>query len=176
MSFYSIEKIFNQLPVKKKQHVIEKFLSKIIVNNNDCWGWNSCFKQNGYALLTLGRGLPQLLASRFSYWYFNMVDPAKYCVCHTCDNPSCVNPNHLFLGTNKDNTQDMMRKRRNCPPPTSFGEDHHNTKLKIVDITKIKKDVRIARHIAKDYGISIKTVYRIKKGQTWKKYDEELNI
>ncbi|WP_163150507.1 HNH endonuclease signature motif containing protein [Bradyrhizobium uaiense] len=95
-------------------------------------------------------------------------------VLHKCDNPPCCNPNHLFLGTKKDNTRDMLSKHRGSQPPHSFGEKHHNTKFDEGAARKIIADQRTHRAIAVEYGISWMTVFRLKHGQTWKKLDREV--
>jgi hypothetical protein len=72
----------------------------------------------------------------------------------------------LFLGTPKDNMHDKERKGRGSKPPTFFGEEHHNSKCSNNDVEKIKSDTRVLRVIASEYGLSVKTIWRIKKGLT----------
>jgi hypothetical protein len=78
-------------------------------------------------------------------------------VCHTCDNPPCCNPTHLFIGTNADNMADKVRK----------GRQSHHGKLNWTRAAAIRGDLRHVQTIANAYGISTRTVYRIRAGQAW---------
>lgn len=79
-----------------------------------CWNWKASKSSGGYGQIMLKRnGKSKLLrAHRCSYYIFYKQLETKMFVCHSCDNPSCINPKHLFLGTAKDNAQDMARKNR----------------------------------------------------------------
>lgn len=77
-----------------------------------CWIWAGKRMQKGYGILAVGR--VHYRAHRLSYFLHYGVDPAEKFVCHSCDNPPCVNPDHLWLGTAKDNTSDMLSKRRHA--------------------------------------------------------------
>ena len=75
-----------------------------------CWNWKASFHRDGYGFFRF-EGKMQL-AHRVSYKLFKGPIPEKMYICHTCDNPACINPSHLFLGTQKDNMDDMKRKGR----------------------------------------------------------------
>lgn len=86
-----------------------------------CWNWNGSTSR-GYGHKKLkGKGR---LAHRLSYQLFNGEIPAGLQVMHKCDNRKCINPDHLTLGTNRDNQIDSMQKGRWKKPPTLFGTDH----------------------------------------------------
>jgi len=84
------------------------------VSKNGCWEWTWNKDKDGYGLFH-ARPITQR-AHRFSFYYHNGYLPDDMCVCHSCDNPSCVNPNHLWIGTVKDNNRDAMNKGRKIPP------------------------------------------------------------
>ena len=94
--------------------LLQKFLERTIIKEGDCWIWKGATASIGYGHLThQGK---DLYAHRVSYELFNLVQgeiPKGMCVCHTCDNPHCVNPEHLWLGSYQENAQDRDKKGRN---------------------------------------------------------------
>jgi len=101
-----------------------------------------------------------MYAHRFSWELAYGPIPAGMCVCHICDNPSCVRPSHLFLGTQADNMRDMDIKGR--------GRDNRKI-LTEAQITAIRKDNRLQREIAADYGVDQSTINKIKRGHTYRR-------
>lgn len=101
---------------------IKRFWSKVEITDG-CWLWHGNWRHKGYgAFWHSGR---THFAHRVSYWlaYNNL--PSELFVCHHCDNPACVNPAHLFLGTNLDNVRDMQRKGRLGNPQGSKRNNGH---------------------------------------------------
>jgi hypothetical protein len=98
-----------------------------------CWLWSSSRWQSGYGRFKL-KGKHHV-AHRFA-WYLKHGVYSTLCVLHRCDNPSCVRPSHLREGTNKENTEDMMRKGRHAG---GKGETHGNAKLTDVEVLEIRK-------------------------------------
>lgn len=101
----------------------ERFLSKVNKTEN-CWEWRGAKRSRDYGNFNLN-GKPTL-AHRVSYELFIGKIPKDILVCHRCDNQSCVNPNHLFLGTQKDNVRDCLNKGR-MKIPTNFKQITHGT-------------------------------------------------
>jgi len=97
---------------KRGTPLLEKLLSKVIINQNtDCWEWQASVNNVGYGMIRDDKKMRT--THRVSYEeHYNVKIPSGMCVCHTCDNPRCVNPAHLWLGTRQQNTDDMMAKGR----------------------------------------------------------------
>lgn len=94
-----------------------EFLSRVEhKTDTECWRWKHGRNGDGYGIAWLPGG-KSIKAHRLSYSLFCGPIPNNILVCHRCDNPICVNPSHLFLGTQKDNTQDAIRKGRRKDPP-----------------------------------------------------------
>jgi len=87
-----------------------------------CWNWTRRSKQNGYGVAYLGK--ERWLAHRAAYTLVKGAIPEGMSVCHSCDNPACINPDHLWLGTHKENMHDAIKKGRSSKPPVHVGEDH----------------------------------------------------
>lgn len=150
----------------------ERFWEKVdIRSSNECWNWKASRNYKGYGnfYTSLGNSKDQHhSAHRFSWELHNGEIPDGLFVCHKCDNPSCVNPNHLFLGTNQNNMQDMSLKGRTG---TKKGEQHFNSKLTASDIQnifKLKDSGMLGKDISKMYGVTPANISYILKGKGWK--------
>jgi hypothetical protein len=130
-----------------------------------CWLWTGpVFKlRGGYGCFTMrSAGLIQQRAHRVSWkLHKGPIKPGDH-VLHSCDNPLCVNPKHLFLGDQPMNMRDKVAKSRQ-----NRGETHGRRKLTEAQARAIKNDPRRQREIADDYGISVPTVSDIKRGYSW---------
>ncbi len=144
---------------------IERFHQKYEVAPNGCWEWTASLSRYGYGQLRTGTvkegGRTMTKAHRFSWELHNGPIPKGLAVCHKCDNRKCVNPEHLFLGTNADNTADMMAKGRGAR-----GERHGNHKLTDDDVVRIRAlaGSMLQREIAARFGVNQQTVSKILNG------------
>lgn len=143
----------------------DRFLTKVNVTDG-CWIWIAALTQEGYGTYWWdGKTRP---AHRYSWSFFNGDIPQGMVICHNCDVPSCVNPDHLFLGTIQDNHADMVEKRRNVS-----GEKSGLSKLTEIQViemrNKYKNDNCSLRDLSKHYGITRENVWCIVKNKTWKK-------
>ena len=98
----------------------ERFMEKV-KKTRGCWLWTASLNSQGYGHFRDAHG-KIVSAPRWAYRYFAGKISVGLCVCHTCDNPLCVNPKHLWAGTISENIKDMHKKKRNSPPPVCSGE------------------------------------------------------
>lgn len=120
---------------------------KSATNTSGCWVWMGWLDKDGYGSTRVdGKAIK---AHRASYIAYHGEIPSEMCVCHKCDTPSCVNPDHLFLGSQLDNQTDKVNKRRQAkglrhkasthPETVKRGSNHFNTTLTEDDIIRIRR-------------------------------------
>jgi len=131
----------------------------------DCWLWQGGGPRNPYGNFSIGpRGLAKTyLAHRVSYQL--AYGPTHLHVCHSCDNPRCVNPQHLFAGTQRDNRQDCKRKNR-----TARGRQHGKvvlTEHEVKQIVGLDNRGHTSGEIARELRRKPTTVYNVIKGLSW---------
>lgn len=132
---------------------------------NGCVLWTANTIPDGYGRLVIDR--KSLLAHRVAWELANdRPVPPGMCVCHRCDVPACINPDHLFLGTHADNMADMALKKRQ--PRIPRGERHKASKLTDAIVRLIRADGRSQQAIADEYGVSQSNISRVLLGHTWR--------
>jgi hypothetical protein len=133
---------------------------------SECIEWMGTRHQRGYGVLRKeGR---HVLAHREAYEQAYGLIEDGLSVLHHCDNPPCVNPEHLFLGTQADNMRDMRSKGRGFTLPVSRGETHPRALLTAAQVQAIKKDTRRLGEIAREYGVSSDAIQAIRVGRNWR--------
>lgn len=152
---------FNYRPAK------ERFNKKwVLCPKTRCWFWTAGKDKDGYGEFWAGKELGKehdIGAHRASWLIHNgPIEDAKQ-VLHKCDNPSCVNPDHLFLGTSAENMQDKVQKNRQPK-----GEYYNRSDLMESDIPMIRKSSMPAHELAVIYGVHKSTIDHIRQRRKWK--------
>lgn len=152
----------------KKKPLIDRFLKKIDKQINGCWLWQATKTKLGYGQLVVD-GIPTY-AHRIAYELFVGPIPEGMCVLHRCDNPSCVSPTCLWLGTHQDNTRDMWRKNRHYD---ARGIKHGRAKLTEKEVVAIRGLYKYSPRftqvkLAALFGVSFSSIHQIIKRKIWK--------
>lgn len=148
----------------------EKFWAKVH-KTEGCWLWmaNRLPHKRDYGLIHEGgRGSRSLRAHRVSYELAYGPIPDGLDVLHRCDNPPCVRPDHLFLGTQLDNMRDMHRKGRQGPPRDIVGVKNINAKLAEADVVAILLSKEPSPVLAARYGVTKECIGHVRRRVTWK--------
>jgi hypothetical protein len=161
------------------QTLEERFWEKVSVGgDDDCWEWTAA-KSGGYG--RIGDGKNSLIATRVSWEIHNGEIPEGKHVCHRCDNPPCVNPNHLFLGTHDENMIDMASKGRRARK--AVGVENGLSKLNPKKVREIRRKYATLKYtykeLANTYGVASPTIISVVKRLTWKHVDNtprQINI
>lgn len=162
-----------QIPDK----ALKRFWSKVEIKpDNECWIWRGKLDKSGYGEFYFPYREGKHTRAHQVSWiiHFGLFED-KMSVCHICDNPSCVNPNHLFVGTQADNNADRDRKGRRRSR-FLYGKDHpqHGTnskfhKLSENDVRKIRelRGKQTLRETAEMFGVSHGLISNIYQGRKW---------
>lgn len=141
--------------------LMDRFVSKFDVSETGCWLWSAGRFGNGYGAFKIdGKTIG---AHCVSFRLFK--GPYRKQILHRCDNTLCVNPDHLFEGTQTDNMRDKVQKGRGN---FASGERHGISVLTSEDILNIRASGLSQRALAQEYGVSQKSIWAIKSGKTWR--------
>jgi hypothetical protein len=149
-------------------NLFDRLFSRTIIRDNGCWEYTGRREEKGYARMRCGGGA-RAFVHRLAYDLVVDDIPDGMKVLHKCDNPICVNPEHLFLGTNQDNTDDMLAKGRER---FLKGDELPQAKLNKEQVREIKRQIAAnlleGNELASKFGVSPQTICDIKAGRTWK--------
>lgn len=158
---------------------IDKFYSKMDeMDSEGCINWLGTKNKKGYGTFS-NKNFKTAYAHRIAYIIKNGEIPEGLLACHTCDNPGCVNADHIFIGTAKDNTQDMVNKKRgNLKKGERFihAPFRPYAKLTECDVREIRKNIEngvTMVQLSKIYGVSDRTINDINSGRLWPSIDNE---
>ena len=135
---------------------------------NQCWEWQGSRGKASHGQTWAYS--KHILAHRLSYLLHKGPIPEGLLVCHSCDNPPCINPKHLFLGTFQDNIDDMMKKGRHAKIKGLRGSTNGNSKLNNKQVKAIKKKLKdgvTILKLAKEFKVSRMLLYYIRDGKQW---------
>lgn len=136
-------------------------------SHENCWSWIGAKERRGHGRFKISTKICEY-AHRYSYMLHIGSIPDGKCVLHKCDNGSCVNPSHLFLGTRGENNTDRATKGRNAP---TYGECNPSAKLtakQVKNIIERRANGDSVSSIANDFNVSLTAIYGIISGKTWK--------
>ena len=171
-----------------KRSLEERFWDKVIKTESGCWGWNGATHPAGYGLLGKGRRAEGLIRSTHVSWLIHKgyAVPVGLIIRHTCDNPPCCNPEHLRIGTHKQNHEDMVKRGREkfrLKPRYDF--DNNKCKVSREERAEIVEKynkgvpkrrygrVAFAKHLAKEYGLCKSYVIQLVRQANYGKKEQD---
>ena len=153
------------MPAKQNLYEQKTAFAGMVELSDGCWHWKGATKGNGYGHTSRGT------AHRRSFFLFVGPIPEKMDVCHKCDNPICVKPSHLFVGTRGENMADCKAKGRIAKGAALGDRKAENgpaSKLKWDDVRTIRNSPLKSKMLAQMFGVSSDNINKIRKNVTWK--------
>lgn len=149
---------------------VDKDSSTIFYNGTCCWIWTGAKFVGGYGQMRMGGRQGRLIKTHRISYEINVGElQGNILVCHHCDNPICVNPDHLFQGTHQDNADDKVSKNRSA---VLAGEDNPSSKLAYSQVVEIRNRYAIGnvtqRTLAKEFDVDQQVIWSIVNYRTWK--------
>lgn len=145
---------------------LQRFELRYRKREDGCWIWTGSLTRGYGRFRDVQTGHP-VLAHRRSWTLYTGEDPGPRYVLHKCDNPRCVNPEHLFLGTQADNVADMHSKGRDRKRPL-YGEAHGQAKATEKIVLAIRSSAETVGQLVKRFGLARSTIEDIRERRTWK--------
>lgn len=152
-----------------RESLKHRFSSKVKAGEPDeCWPWIAkATAHYGYGRMTAGRS--RYLRSHQVAWALeNGNIPEGAVIRHTCDYTACCNPKHLVLGTQAENVADATSRGRSSKPPRMIGSGHPRSKLDDEKVAEIRRSSKTLNALAAEFGVSAKSIWRIRKHHQWK--------
>lgn len=140
----------------------EYFFSRV-TKGDGCWLWGGGISRRGYGLAKLNN--IRHSAHRLSVVLHGGTVPVDKIVCHTCDNPRCVNPSHLYVGTTKQNAYDRTVRGRGR---TAIGPDSPSAKLTVAQVLESRFSTARHTELAAKFGVSPSTIRKLRSGKSWR--------
>lgn len=180
------------VPKRSKEFLLEKFEASFSKKEGECWDWQKSRTRSGYGYFYMGKGWPGgnkgIPASRASWILYKGEIPSGMIVCHHCDNPACVNPSHLFLGTDYDNTLDKLKKGRQSrgekhsratKAAIPRGSKHYASKIteeQVKEICELRASGLFYREIAAIFNMETTSIWKIATGKRWQHVNSSWNV
>ena len=150
------------------KQLVERFWSFVgNTDSGDCWLWTGSLSSH-FAQARLSYKNKTLLAYRVSYELHKGTIPKGKIIRHMCDNPSCVNPEHLEIGTQADNVKDMIDRGRAKYPPVKHGSQHPRAKLTEDQVAEIRQSSETGVELARRFNVSTSAISVIRNNKKWK--------
>ena len=158
---------------RKRAPLDQRFWRYVQPSGEGCWHWQGAVNEQGYGVIgRAGRGTGNVKAHRLAYEIATGLRLRRdQLVCHHCDNPRCVNPAHLFIGTHRDNSHDCWSKGRASPPPRLQGSKNRSAKLDeglIPEVFRLRSLGLTTYQIADVFGIGRSAICDVLKRKTWR--------
>jgi len=158
------------LPASRIELLLDRLILKCRKNPNGCIEWTGCTNWDNYGMIgfSISGKNNQMIAHRLAYFLLVGSYPNELQVLHECDNPLCVNPAHLWLGTHADNMEDKARKGR---VKSVSRENNPHAKLTENDVREIRQSLSNGTRkidLARRFGVSDACIHYIATEQTWK--------